>query len=118
MPRASELVALVMDQLARETVVEHDARSDTEVAQAFCDVRNAALAEEAQGNPKARRDIEWIVEAAFPRLRHKQTTTQITEPVPLVDVDRLNSALDRYTAPFRYNARGFSYDVDRRGEVA
>ncbi len=109
MPKAADLVALCQQQQRAEfqPVVAND-RSPRSSAQAFANSRNAAMATE----PTARKDIEWYVDDADePKLRYKREAPAMPDRVALHDVDRLNRALRKYGAGFRWAANGYAFDL-------
>ena len=87
-----------------------DSRTKLQQAQAFCDSRNPV---ERNKQHKPCDHIEWFVNAhGDPALRFIPTT-----PAPAIgrvdprDVDRLNRALRKYGAGFRYNRAGYDFDL-------
>ena len=109
MPKAADLVALCQQQQRAEFkhIAAND-RSPRSSAQAFADSRNAAMATE----PTARKDIEWYVDDADePKLRYQREAPIMPDRVALRDVDRLNRALRKYGAGFRWDASGYAYDL-------
>jgi len=108
MPKASELVALCQSQQRAEFEPRAATAAKHDQATAFIDSRNAMMTSE----PTARKDIEWFADANGERkLRFKRV---VAPPLGLInprDVDRLNRALRKFGAPFRYNRAAYDFDL-------
>jgi len=110
LPTAADLIRIMREALeARDKAATRPSPPPGyDPAQAFGDQRNAIMASKAEG----RRDIEWFVDTAGePKLRSKHVAPPSIERVAPHDVDRLNRALRKFSAPFRYDRAGYDFDL-------
>lgn len=110
MPKASDLVEICQRHQHEECVAHPAYPKGYDPARAFCEQRNAAMS----ANETGRKDIEWYVtDAGEPKLRNRlsETGKQSVERVAPHDVDRLNRALRKFNAPFRYDRDGYDFDL-------
>ena len=108
MPKASDLVEICQRHQHEECVAHPAYPKGYDPARAFCEQRNAAMAANATG----RRDIEWYVtDGGEPKLRTKPDAPGKVDRVDPRDVDRLNRALRKFNAPFRYDRAGYDFDL-------
>jgi hypothetical protein len=114
LPTAADLIRIMRDALEERDRAAQPLRPAPgyDWAQSQCDQRNARMADD----PSGRRDVEWVSVGGDPQLRPRgQDRTITVERVAIDEVHRLNRGLRRFNAPFRYNAKGWPFDL-RPGE--
>lgn len=114
MPTAADLTRLMREELDRrdEIARPHAPEPGHDPAQAFCDQRNAAM--ESDPNPRARKDIEWVLVGGSPQLQYKRKPPYDRGNPDRCDpaaVARLNTGLQHVRASFRFNANGYPFDL-------
>ena len=116
LPTAADLTRIMRDELERRDRAAAPASPPPgyDWAQSFCDQRNATIVSKRSATDD--RQNEWFVDGSGnPQMRSVQRAVVAQSRVDPCDVDRLNRALRKYGAPFRYNRAGYDFDLPKDG---
>lgn len=110
LPTAADLIRIMREALEQrdKAATRPSPPPGYDPSQAFCDQRNAIMASNVEG----RRDVEWFVDKnGEPKLRSKHVAPASVERVARNEVERLNRALRKFSATFRYDRAGYDFDL-------